>query len=50
MTEERRAIEAILMVAEEPIEPQLLAQLLEISVARDEPRDVLPDLVAEFGT
>src|SRR5207248_9994782 len=30
-TEEARAIEAILMVAEEPIEPQLLGQLLEIS-------------------
>jgi segregation and condensation protein B len=32
--EERRAIEAILMVAEEPIEGQLLAQLLELPVAR----------------
>jgi segregation and condensation protein B len=32
-TEARRAIEAILMVADEPIEPQLLAQLLEVSVA-----------------
>src|SRR3954452_5315233 len=30
-TEEARAIEAILMVAEEPIEPQLLGQLLEMS-------------------
>jgi len=30
----RRAIEAILMVADEPIEPQLLAQLLEMPVAR----------------
>ena len=29
--EEARAIEAILMVAEEPIEPQLLGQLLEMS-------------------
>jgi len=30
-TEEARAIEAILMVAEEPVEPQLLGQLLEMS-------------------
>ena len=30
----RRAIEAVLMVAELPVEPQLLAQLLEIPVAR----------------
>ncbi|HUQ39017.1 MAG TPA: SMC-Scp complex subunit ScpB [Acidimicrobiales bacterium] len=33
-SEEQRAIEAILMVAEEPIEPNLLAQLLEISQER----------------
>jgi segregation and condensation protein B len=32
--ETRRAIEAVLMVAELPVEPQLLAQLLEIPVAR----------------
>jgi segregation and condensation protein B len=32
----RRAIEAILMVADEPVEPQLLAQLLEMPVARIE--------------
>ena len=31
-----RALEAILMVAEEPVEPQLLAQLLELSSARVE--------------
>ena len=30
----RRAIEAVLMVAELPVEPQLLAQLLEVPVAR----------------
>ena len=30
----RRAIEAVLMVAEMPVEPQLLAQLLELPVAR----------------
>ncbi|MEO7557088.1 MAG: SMC-Scp complex subunit ScpB [Acidimicrobiales bacterium] len=34
--EEVRAIEAILMVADEPVEPQLLAQLLEVPVARVE--------------
>ena len=33
-SEEQRAIEAILMVADEPVEPHLLAQLLEISPAR----------------
>ena len=32
--EVRRAIEAILMVAETPVEPQLLAQLLEVPVTR----------------
>ncbi|MGH9190826.1 MAG: SMC-Scp complex subunit ScpB [Acidimicrobiales bacterium] len=32
-SEAARAIEAILMVAEEPVAPQLLAQLLELSVA-----------------
>src|SRR5204863_8340079 len=35
-TEAERAIEAILMVAEEPVEPQLLAQLLEMSPAKVE--------------
>ena len=34
--ERRRAVEAVLMVAEEPIPPDLLAQLLETSVARVE--------------
>jgi segregation and condensation protein B len=34
--EARRAIEAILMVAEQPLEPHLLAQLLEVSPARVE--------------
>jgi segregation and condensation protein B len=32
--EARRAIEAVVMVAELPVEPQLLAQLLELPVAR----------------
>lgn len=35
-TEARRALEAILMVAEEPVEAQLLAQLLECSAAEVE--------------
>src|SRR5579864_8068119 len=33
-SEEQRAIEAILMVADEPVAPHLLAQLLEMSPAR----------------
>ena len=33
-SEASRAIEAVLMVAQEPVEPQLLAQLLEVSPAR----------------
>ena len=36
MSEAHRAIEAILMVAESPVEPHLLAQLLEIPPARVE--------------
>ena len=35
-SEEQRAIEAILMVAEDPVEPGLLAQLLELPVDRVE--------------
>jgi segregation and condensation protein B len=35
-SEEQRAIEAVLMVAEDPVEPGLLAQLLEVSVDRVE--------------
>ena len=34
--EARRALEAVLMVAEEPVEPQLLAELLELSPDRVE--------------
>ena len=33
-----RAIEALVMVAEEPVEPRLLAQLLELAVAEVERR------------
>jgi segregation and condensation protein B len=36
MSESHRAIEAVLMVAEEPVEPHLLAQLLEVPPARVE--------------
>jgi len=43
-TEAQRAIEAILMVAEEPIEPQLLGQLLEMSPKKVE------ELCAELAT
>jgi segregation and condensation protein B len=46
MTEAARAVEAILMVAEEPVEPQLLAQLLEISPARVE--EVCAELAAAY--
>ncbi|MDQ1403118.1 MAG: segregation and condensation protein, partial [Actinomycetota bacterium] len=35
-SEEMRAIEAILMVADEPVEPGFLAQLLEVTPARIE--------------
>lgn len=38
VTEQRRAVEAVLMVAESPVEPSLLAQLLEVT----------PDRVAEI--
>ena len=36
VAEARRAIEAVLMVADEPVEPQLLAQLVELPVPRVE--------------
>ena len=35
-TERRRALEAVLMVADEPVRPELLAQLLELSIAEVE--------------
>jgi segregation and condensation protein B len=44
--ETRRAIEAVLMVAEMPVEPQLLAQLLEIPVARV--AELCRELAAEY--
>ena len=34
LQEARRAIEAVLMVAELPVEPQILAQLIELPIAR----------------
>jgi segregation and condensation protein B len=46
VTESRRAIEAILMVAEQPVEAQLLAQLLEIPVA--EVTSICQALVEEY--
>jgi segregation and condensation protein B len=45
-TEAQRAIEAILMVADEPIPPHLLAQVLEVSPARVE--ELCRDLAASY--
>jgi segregation and condensation protein B len=45
-SETQRALEAILMVAEEPIEPGLLAQVLEIPVARVE--EMCDELAAQY--
>jgi segregation and condensation protein B len=45
-TETARAIEAILMVADQPVPPQLLAQLLEMKV--DEITGVLDELMASY--
>jgi segregation and condensation protein B len=44
--EARRALEAVLMVADTPVEPQLLAQLLEIAPARVDA--LCTELVAEY--
>jgi segregation and condensation protein B len=44
--EARRALEALLMVAEEPVPPQLLAQLLEIAPARVE--ELCQELAGEY--
>jgi segregation and condensation protein B len=46
VTETRRAVEAILMVAEAPVEAQLLAQLLEVPVAQV--TAVCQELAAEY--
>ncbi|MBA2280483.1 MAG: SMC-Scp complex subunit ScpB [Actinomycetota bacterium] len=45
-TDTSRAIEAILMVAEDPVDPQLLAQLLEVPAATVE--QVCRDLTAAY--
>jgi segregation and condensation protein B len=47
-TEAQRAIEAILMVADEPVETQLLAQLLELSPARVD--ELCDELAAAYGS
>ena len=44
--EAARAIEAVLMVAEEPVDPQLLGQLLEVSPALVE--DLCAELAADY--
>jgi segregation and condensation protein B len=44
--ESRRAVEAILMVADEPVEPHLLAQLLEIAPQRVE--ELCADMAATY--
>jgi len=44
--EASRAIEAILMVADEPIDPHLLAQLLEVAPARVE--EICAELAAQY--
>ncbi|MDP1820891.1 MAG: SMC-Scp complex subunit ScpB [Acidimicrobiales bacterium] len=45
-TDARRAIEAVLMVAEQPVEAQLLAQLLEMPVAQV--TQLCTDLAADY--
>jgi segregation and condensation protein B len=45
--EARRALEAILMVADQPIEPQLLAQLLEVAPVRVE--ELCTELAQTYG-
>jgi segregation and condensation protein B len=47
-TETHRALEAILLVADEPAEPQLLAQLLEVAPARVE--ELCAELAARYET
>ena len=45
-TESRRALEAIVMVADQPADPALLAQLVEVSPAAVE--EILAELAAEL--
>jgi segregation and condensation protein B len=46
-TEMHRALEAIILVADEPVEPNLLAQLLELPVARIE--ELCTELAASYA-
>ena len=46
IAEARRAIEAVLMVADEPVEPQLLAQLVELPAPRVE--QLCAELASEY--
>jgi len=45
-TEDRRAIEAVVLAATEPVEPRFLAELVELSVARVE--ELCADLAREY--
>lgn len=45
-SESKRAIEAILMVADQPVEPHLLAQLLEVSPGRIE--EICAEIESEY--
>ena len=45
-TEDRRAIEAVVLAATEPVEPQFLAELVELPVARVE--ELCADLAREY--
>jgi len=46
--EAKRAIEAVVMVADEPVDPQLLGELTEISPARVE--EICAELAAEYDS
>jgi segregation and condensation protein B len=46
-SEEKRAIEAIVMVADQPVEPHMLAQLLEVAPGRIE--ELCEELAAEYN-
>lgn len=47
-SESKRAIEAIVMVSDQPVEPHLLAQLLEVSPARIE--EICSEIAREYET